>query len=120
MGCGSNKNNQSDSDKKSSYQSIAEEKIGKKISCTNNKEASYVLCKAYKTNDSVKYLTFLVIDLKNNNLIYEPKIRVRKVNWISEYQIEVFAFTGIPTGEGTHESFIYDVQKGEKIIGEEL
>ena len=125
IGCSSSKSTDTtrmsaDTTRMETYQSIAEEKLEGKIVYEMNENESYVLCKTYILRDNVKYVSFFVYDLKNEKVTYEPKLRTRNVNWTSEHQITVNLFMGIPTGEGTDNSFNYDVVKKRKITEEEL
>jgi hypothetical protein len=80
-----------------------------------NENRTHVLCSTNITEANVTLVSFFIYDLKNEEVIYEPNERIRKVAWISNQQIKANIMIGMPTGDGTDNYLIYDIKKKKRI-----
>ncbi|HNP18334.1 MAG TPA: hypothetical protein PKL31_07875 [Fulvivirga sp.] len=107
----SKKANTEGQDKSMDYKELAQKKLGEKVSYLANTDSTFMLCVTNKSDDGVKYIQFFVFDLRSNEIIYEPKRRMRKVAWVSSNEIRADILTGMPVNEGTDDYIIYNVNE---------
>jgi cell shape-determining protein MreC len=97
------------------YIEIAQEKYGKRVSYKMNTNKTHVLCSTNITEANFTLVSFFIYDLTNEEVIYEPSKQFRKVTWISNKEIRADVMTGTPTGDGTNDYIIYNVEEKKEI-----
>ncbi len=107
----SKKANTEGQDKNMNYKELAKEKLGEKVSYIANEDSTFILCLTGKSDAGVKYIQFFVFDLQNNEIVYEPQRRIRKVAWVSANEIRADILTGMPVNDGTDDYIIYNVNE---------
>ncbi len=104
------------------YKAAAEAQFKNNIQYRFNKDKSCVLCvKTIKLpNDPGQFkLSFILYDLRNDEIIFEASHPNAKVKWISTEQIQVFLTPGIVSlredKEKTNYGYIYDTKIRKKV-----
>ena len=80
------------------------------MNCAPNTNDTFILCSSYEIKDRVKYLKVVIYELATNEVIYEPNERIRKVSWISEYEVKVDLMIGTPSDAADSDYVIYNVK----------
>lgn len=105
------------SDQTPEYQKVAFSLLGEDLTYTMNEPQSYVLCVKEMPGTSQQprnSISFVVIDLSNNQMVIKQKLTGGTVGWYSDYEIEVFQTPGMVRHDQSKDDFttIYNVTKG--------
>lgn len=105
------------SDKRPAYKTVAEDLIGEDLTYTMNASESYVLCVKDIPGTTEKprnSISFVVINVSNNQMVMKQKFTGGTVGWYSNYEIEVFHMPGIIQEGQTRDDYttVYNITKG--------
>lgn len=90
--------------------STLRETLEENMNCEPNANDTFILCSSYEIKDRVKYLKVVIYELATNEIIYEPNKRIRKVSWLSEYEVKVDLMIGTPSDAADSDYVIYNVK----------
>lgn len=96
ISCNSSK--KSSSGKIETYEEVAISKLGERISYVLNETESYVLCINEVEGTNLKprnLITYLVVDVKTSDIVYESKLSGGSVKWFDDIHIEERIISGI-------------------------
>jgi|AntRauTorckE6833_2_1112554.scaffolds.fasta_scaffold79881_2 hypothetical protein len=102
------------------YENLAYEVLNvKPIEFSKNSSNDYVLATYYKTNSNVtgtEVLNYAIINIERNQVEKKGVLPQGRINWISDYQVEIFSPPGItknPNETPDDYTEIYDVKTGK-------
>lgn len=104
-------------DKRPAYEKVAEDLIGEDLTYTKNGPETYVLCVKEIPGTTEKprnSISFVIINMSNNQMVMKQKFTGGTVGWYSDYEIEVFHMPGIIQEGQTNDDYttIYNITKG--------
>ena len=106
-----NQNNISSTNKNGKIlKTIIAEKLGKTYSTKNNISNSYSILlrdEIQSPNQSVNKSKFLIVDLSNNEIIFEDELLNANVDWISEFIVQVGKVPNMIKKDNEATSIIY-------------
>ncbi len=98
------------------YEKIALVKYGEDIVYQMNESKTHTLCIGSSTESNFTVLSFFIYDIINEELVYESTQRIRKVEWISNKEVQVDLMIGISTDNDSENYYIYNIEKKKKQI----
>ena len=118
MACTSHKVSMS-STETTPYKTIAQAKLGTGVDYILNEDKDYVLCikkESTPSGNPQKSVHYLVIDVKNNDIVLQDKQENATVQWRDAKHIEVFHIPGVVRKDQNRNDFVtlYNVETGEK------
>ena len=109
------KNSEKATQTKMDYKTIASEKLGANVNYSFNEDNSLVLCyiETEVPNKSGYGVSFLVIDINTNAIIYDDNIDKGTASWYSKTQLALFYTPGIMRQDQSRDYYttIYDLIK---------
>lgn len=116
--CGASKKGNSTQVNGNKYIELASEKLGDKVIYKMNESKTYVLCISEikgTVHQPRNTLSYMVINIKDNDVALEDKIDGGTVKWSGDGEIEVFRTPGIMRDDQTRDDFItlYNIETGK-------
>ena len=107
-----------------SYQALAQEKLGEGVEYLSNEEESLMLCskKTKNLNSPINSIKYFVFDIKKQEILIEDIVENGTIKWFDERRLEIFFVPGMMGAQQTRDdyTFILDVDTKEKVRKTEL